>query len=432
MAEPSTATCPACGTATVRVPHGQPWCPACEWNLQVYDPALVPPRGWYGLEKLGHRWASRLDHRLHARLSVENPQRPGWTRAHICLVADSATIFCLLLATFLTGLWLIVMHASIWTTVLGTLLILLALLLRPRLYRAPHKRERLAPGQAPTLVALVEHVADRIGARPPDYIVLDNSFNASVERSSFRQRTTMRIGMLLWVTLPAQDQVALLAHELRHTVNGDPNRGLLIRPAMNTFRDLAIWTGGEHTLGYILDPDRVARNVWRCLVEFALWPVSRVFLLIHLGLSAIGLRDHQTAEYLADHLAAQVAGAAATVDLLDRLSFADATLTNLAYAVETHEPATWRQLAATQVTVGPARIRIRRQRTRRATSLWDSHPPSGLRAAIVEQRTAYEPGLVLPDTASAQIDRELRSRYEKLHHRILGTRDFRGDRQPTR
>jgi heat shock protein HtpX len=178
VAEPSTATCPECGSVTVRVPHGQPWCPDCEWNLHVYDPALVPPRGWYRLEKLGHRWASRLDRRLHTRLSVENPRRPGWTKAHLCLVAISAAIVCLVLATFLTGHWLDVVHASIWTTALGTLLILLALLLRPHLYRAPHRRERLAPGRHPRW-SLVEHVADRNGTRPPDYIVLDNARSRS-------------------------------------------------------------------------------------------------------------------------------------------------------------------------------------------------------------------------------------------------------------
>lgn len=428
----SPPTCPECATATDRLGEGPPWCPNCEWNLIVYDPIDLPPRGWHWIEKRGHRLAGRLDRALFAELSHDQPRRPGWTVGYLTLVIVSALLLGAILATFGLGCWLIVFHGGPGWVALGVLLVALAIFLRPRLYRAPRRKDRLPPEQAPTLVALVERLSARIGIAPPDYLVLDDSFNASVRQSGFRRRTTLQLGMSLWLSVPPQDRVALLAHELAHTVNGDPNRSLLVQPAMATFARLADWTGARRTLAFVLDPDRPPRDLARLLAELAMWAISRVFLLVHLTLAALALRNHQRAEYLADHLAAQIAGTAATVDLLDRMTLANATLKTLYYAAERHPPAQWRELVDHQVQARAARRHLRRQLSRRRTSLWDSHPPDGLRAAILEQRTHFEPGLLITDSAAEQIDREFAGHYRRLHRKLLGTRDFRPDSSEAR
>ena len=86
--------CPRCHSALTRPETGQAWCTACEWNLRIYDPAVVPPRGWRGLDRWGHRLATRLDQSLFARFEPERPTRPGWTAARVALTAISALLWC--------------------------------------------------------------------------------------------------------------------------------------------------------------------------------------------------------------------------------------------------------------------------------------------------------------------------------------------------
>jgi hypothetical protein len=62
----------------------------------------------------------------------------------------------------------------------------------------------------------------------------------------------------------------------------------------------------------------------------------------------------------------------------------------------------------------------------RETSLWDSHPPAGLRARMVEARPAREPLIELSEDESARIDRELAGWYGASHRRLLGAEGFHG------
>jgi len=127
-------------------------------------------------------------------------------------------------------------------------------------------------------------------------------------------------------------RVALLAHELGHLVNRDPSRGLLVEPALNAFRRFAPATGAERTLASVFDPDGGGnRGIAQPLFKLVLWVISRPFLLIHIGLLALGFRDHQRAEYRADAVAARVAGIEALTVLLDRLALSDSIVTTIGY-----------------------------------------------------------------------------------------------------
>jgi heat shock protein HtpX len=359
--------CQQCSQVMVRVERGMPWCPACEWNLSVYDPEALPARGWGWLERSGHRLATRLDRELFAELSSATPTRPGWTRAHRWLVFISAFLLLGIACALLLGAWLIGRHSTLASTATGVSLVGLALFLRPRFGRRPRRSRRITTSHFPALLTLIEKVAEEVGAAPPDYVTLDFGYNASVERVGLRGRTVLRIGMLMWVTIDPQARVALLAHELGHTVNGDPNRGLVIQPAMATFGRLADLTGAYRTLGDIFNPDRM-RRLLGLLAQVALWFISRPFLLIHLALAAVGLRDHQRAEYLADSIAADVAGTAAAVRLSDQLLYSDTAMKIVGYGAETERPMTWHASIAGYISRDAAHLAHWRQFSRRRTS----------------------------------------------------------------
>jgi heat shock protein HtpX len=421
----TTDLCPECRGALVRPETGQPWCPACEWNLGVYDPEVVPARGWRWLDRHGHRLALRLDRALFARFALERPSQPGWTAARAVLVAISAILVLLPLGCLALGMWLIVHDFPSWRVLPGLLLIGVAIGLRPRLGRLPQRRLTLRRDQAATLFALIDRVAAAAGASAPDVVAVEPAYNARTARAGLRRRSVLSLGIPLWMTLPPALRVALLAHELGHQVNGDPSRGLLVRPALDTFRILAQTTGVDRTLGGIATNERWRGNFLEVLADLVLWALSRVFLLAHVGLSALAMRDHQRAEYLADAVAVDVAGTDPVVALLDRLVLLPPIVTLLAYNAETTGPERWRTLADSFHRSRAGELPQLRQLTTRDTSIWDSHPPAGLRARMVEAWPRREPAVALTDEDSDRIDRELAGWYAATHRRILGTRDFR-------
>lgn len=214
-------------------------------------------------------------------------------------------------------------------------------------------------------------------------------------------------------------------------MNGDPNRGLLVEPALTTLRLLAEATGVRRTVGDIALTDRPVGMV-HLLGEMVLWAVRRVFLLIHVGLCALAARDHQRAEYLADAVAADVAGTEAAARTMDRLILLDSIATLILYNAETTGPARWSTMASSLHLRRERELPRLRQLTRRDTGLWSTHPPSGLRARMIEAWPAWPPAVTLDDEESARIDAELAGWYAATHRRLLGPMAYRGERQPAR
>jgi heat shock protein HtpX len=416
--------CPNCHSPVHRADFSQPWCPRCEWNLGAYDPVLLPPRGWLFLERRGHRRAFAVDQQLFDQYAHALPQRPGWTRSRVALVVISALLMLAFSAAFVAGSLMV--FQGFPRILVGLCLLVLAFWLRPNVGRAPRRKGDLRRDQAPSLWGVVDKVAQAAGTQPPHRIILNLDYNASVGRPGLRNQRILWLGVPLWLTLAPQMRIALLAHEFGHEVNGDPNRGLLVSPALDTFRRWAQWTGADRTLAYVFDLDRDHRNVLQVIFELLLWAVSRVFLLIHLGLLAIGLHDHQRAEYLADGIAAQVAGTEATVGLLDRLVLDDDVQRVVGYGAETQAPLEWAEMVdRLQESRQGLPLNLCRQLSIRSTDLWSSHPPSGMRARMVESRAREQAQVSLSSREWSRIDHELLNWYAAAHAMILGTRDFR-------
>jgi Zn-dependent protease with chaperone function len=150
------------------------------------------------------------------------------------------------------------------------------------------------------------------------------------------------------------------------------------------------------------------------VVEVVMRSLATVFYLAHLGVLAILLRDGQRREYLADQRAAELAGTEALAQVLDiALSNVDSVIASRARAGEDNEG--WR-VAVNGVLRGengPYRRRLRQLSTRQDASLWHSHPPSGLRAWLVEAEPWREPTLVLSQDESDRIDAELARYYQR-------------------
>jgi heat shock protein HtpX len=297
------------------------------------------------------------------------------------------------------------------------LLLVPAFLLRPRLGKAPGRDYRLKREQAPTLFTLVDRVAAAAGTPVPEIITVSSEFNASTYRLGFRRTTGLDIGTYLFATLSPQQRVALVAHELGHQVNGDPARLLLVQPAMTTFGTLAGMFGAhQDRRELVFGGDRTMAFV---PVMFLSYLVGRVFLAIQTGLSVLAFRDHQRAEYLADGIAVDVAGSKATAGLMDRLVLMSPIARIMVYRANTKGPADWAALADGFHAARSEEICAYRQQTLRESHLWRSHPPSGLRARMVEAWPPKAPALMLSEQESARIDVELARWYGLAHKRLL-------------
>jgi Zn-dependent protease with chaperone function len=209
--------------------------------------------------------------------------------------------------------------------------------------------------------------------------------------------------------------VALLAHELGHFANGDIRRGPLLEPVYEGLGRMADLFTGERSkvqlYGSRFRGQAMARLV-DPIVDLVLRVISLAFYAAHLALAALLLRESQRREYLADHHAAAIAGSAAIASTLDLLgSDVDTVVASRARAQESHP--VWRAAAAEFLspTHAAKRLRLRQLSTRHDTSLWTTHPPTGLRAWLVEATARHEPSLVLSEEESSRIDEQLTRQY---------------------
>ncbi|WP_433604009.1 M48 family metalloprotease [Dactylosporangium sp. CA-139114] len=358
---------------------------------------MTPDRLW--------RWIGRSSHRLalrHSRSAFEAQLagRPGGTAASALLTVMSLVLYALIAAILALGLWLSSLSFPGFGLVPGVVLIAMAVELRPRFGRVPKYATEVTPAAAPELHRLVGEVAAVLGAPVPAVYVEEDVFNASATAAGLRHRPVLVIGLPLWNALSAQQRVALLGHELGHFVNGDPRRGLLVAPAVVALQRVDAW----------LVPVRMgtASFATRIVMALVTGVLRAAILPLRLGMALLAVRDGQRAEYRADRLAATVAGRVAAAELFDVLLLSDSVLMLIKRNARAGRPlAQWPEsIAKLLVEVGP-NLPARREASLERVSLFDSHPPNGLRSRAMEALGGEPAALVVPPDRNERIDAEL-------------------------
>jgi Zn-dependent protease with chaperone function len=220
----------------------------------------------------------------------------------------SAVIFASSFAIGLVGAYLLVIGWPNLGFLVGSVLCFaVAWVLRPRFGISINLLSR---EDYPALFGLVHGIAEKLAIAPINSIQIDHEFNASIMEIGIRRHPVLTIGLPVWVSLDSQERVALIAHELAHRANGDPGRSSIIGSALGM---LNRWR-------YILEPVSYGE------VDLGLL-IAHFFMRIAGGL-VVGLQrillsllyiDSQKAEYLADYLAAKIAGVPAALSLLHKL-----------------------------------------------------------------------------------------------------------------
>lgn len=391
----------------------QPWCPSCEWNLDAFEPGRrAAVFGWQRADRLTHRIAYRLTARQFVKLADGPIERNPYPAARILVLVAAVLLLALVLAMAGLGIWLILYEFPRFTIVPGVALLGLAIVLRPRLGRIYADVELLDPEDAPALFELVELICAKIGAPVPHLIGVSAEQNAYTTSVGLRRTRLLCLGLPFWAILDAQERVALLGHEMGHFVNGDVRRAPLEAMALTTLGEVAALTapdrdGGDGILGLVT-------SVFQ-------WVLSSMVLGVHLVLVWISKQDAQRAEYLADELAARAGGTDAAIRLSDVMLLHDAVDTVVRREARAGQGAAAWQVAARVARANMAgSMPVLRQLSRRdEASLFASHPPTGLRSAMLERRPAQAASVVLTEAWAARIDDELAGYVESVRRELV-------------
>ncbi len=405
-------TCPACAGSLAWVDPVVPWCPSCEWNLGAYEPPKnkTIPKRFIRRARRDHDRAFALDERLFTRLTLSEATRPGLTLPRVVLWLTSGVLLLLPLLLLVVGAWLVVRPP--W--VVGALLILIAVELRPRFPRIGKDLDAVTEAEAPITFALLKRVGTAMNAPTPRVLYIETDFNAFCGRSGIRRRPVLGIGLSLWGSLSPQARVALLGHEFGHLVNGDPRQGLLTQPALTTFGRLAELfnpSGMEFR-----DYSGNNNGLIKLITAIVLAPLFWIPLRIHLFLNGIAAQDARRAEYLADRIAVRVGGVAAARELLQTLLVQYSVRTMVRRAAATSsEPTAWFEAALAGRTEVLPRLRRYEQRSiRMSARILASHPADGLRYRLIDKHPAAGAEITVRADEWAASDRELSRHYARV------------------
>jgi len=204
------ARCERCPTATVAIENATPWCPACEWGLDRYEPDRRPPEfGWQWVDRRTHALAYRLTSRQFTTLAQRALARPTMNLARAVVLTASVLLLAGVLALTLAGAALVAMWTP-FSVVLGAAALGLAVALRPRFGRISPDVEVLSRQRAPALFQLVDEVAAAIDAPVPHVVAVCDKFDAYATSVGLRRRRVLCLGLPLWGALNPQERVALL------------------------------------------------------------------------------------------------------------------------------------------------------------------------------------------------------------------------------
>jgi heat shock protein HtpX len=391
------------------------WC-ECGWNL------VAPAAPEESNTRLGRVYASigkQLGDRLVDELRTAERLEPRWTASRVMAYLVASLVY------FGVGALIAAAVASLavgfpnpFAIGIALFLFALAWLLRPRFGKAPDENV-VERDEAPALHAVAEEVAAALKTKPADMIVVDHQFNASWSVVGLRRRRVLTLGLpLLWMLDP-QERVALIAHELAHARNGDSGRGFFVGGALRALEEVYAVLAPED---YLASYDELA--IFDKLTNMAMWVISRPALgLLYLQLFLLA-QDRQRAEYLADALAAEVAGSKASIGLSEKIlleaTFRAAVMQAAREQTDEPESDLFSELAMRTIDI-PSRERERRRRVARLEEarLDDTHPPTARRIELLESRLRDEPAVELDTDRSAQMDEELKGKRQEFHRLLV-------------
>jgi Zn-dependent protease with chaperone function len=406
--------CPRCGAAIPVNRDFVSWCDQCNWNVNPREPREKPGR----LQAIYRSLGARRSDNLLAGLQNAGQLRPRFTVSKVLAIMIAFLVHAATLLLVCLGVLIIVTFGlNLFSAIIVLGCFAAAWLGRPRFN--PYPVGIVSLSAYPNLYGLVDELASILGLSGEVSIVLAEDFNASMMLAGWRRERVLKIGLPLWEILNDHERVALIGHELAHSVNGDISRSLLVGSALRT---LAEW--------YAIFQAREYQTVrYNMLQSIALLPgrllqaiSARLVQGVYLALMHLMWQDSQRAEYLADYLGATVSGTAAQLAVLGKLHFA-ATFDLVATQVRLHgvPPKDLFKTLREQIERVPEREieRIKRLEALLGSRLDTTHPPTINRIRVLDAFPVATPAFEISPAQMARIEGELAPERDRIQRRIV-------------
>lgn len=415
----ATVTCPQCDTTLAGEYGYVRWCPACEWNIDGGVNAVAESATRF--EALYRRVSTRSARQLMAEVCNPAGLRPRRDGAAWLAIALAIPVHLLCLALVGGAAWLVFAVRSPVAYVGAAILLGAAFLGRPRLEHPAADGIHLRRADAPALFGVCDRVSAKTGAPAVAVITVVEDFNAYSGRVGLRRRANVTIGARWCAAVGHDSRLATLGHEFGHFSNGDWTHQVLVSSALTTLE------GWHHAFG-----DGLAAGGLAGLIESAMGRVVRLvtgnwFWLIYVSLARVG----QRAEYLADAMAATVAGSDAEVqaeqDMLGAGSVDVSIATSVATTLRTHprhvpdeQLGIWTAAAESAARTPATELERRLRASKRSqTRVDDSHPPTWMRIEAVRSRPKQDPAVRVSDAEWTAIDAELAAPMRAMERHVF-------------
>lgn len=401
--------CPHCSKNYKSYLGFQDWCEHCEWNLyHIENERIVLVKSKYEkiVEKLGNKYSQNLFQELMSSELIA----PKYSISSFIALMAGILIFLSWVTMIVIGVYFLTLLPNFYLFFAGAFLLALAIYMRPKFSKKP--KQYLLRNDAPNLYKTVDEINVKIGGDPIEYIVLSQSFNASMSYAGVNRVKVLEIGYPLFLVLSKQEFVFLLGHELSHNVNRDPARKFIHYNALRMLRE---W----HSI--TLPSEWVPIEEVGLLVKlgslpfyFLMWCFSQTVL----GCSYMYLwlihRDSQKAEYFADYSAVLLSGNSCVKDVFRKLGYGALLANSVQKAVLSRSNEKLLEGFNDLVISVPEKENIRIEKVNMSyTSRIDStHPPTPYRVEFLQKRGNEKPEYVLDDERFKAIRKEL-SKYEK-------------------
>lgn len=406
-----THPCPQCNQSIPVCPGYVTWCNKCNWNLVPTE--KKQPRNFF--ESLYHKIGLRQSKKLYELITKSETPKPTFNIYTGLAFFFALLVHCGTLAFIILGIVLLSGRIPLLFSLhllLGLLCLGVVWVIRPKFPKLPSST--VPRSQTPTIYAVVDKIADVMNAPKVDHVVFNDQYNASWTTCTWRQKRVLTIGLPLWSLLNHQERVAVIAHEIAHSINGDPGRGLFIGSAVNS---LITWEwlltpaqGNLSSGGFVT----FISNIFAKIVMTILSIVPSIFAYI---LAHLLWQDSQRAEYLADYLAATTGGSAATISALEKLQIAfHYPIAMKKMQTESEQIDTFEPLHQFMTAI-PAyeRERLNRADNYLGERLNATHPPTPYRVAFLTQHSDLFPKITISPIEADQITKEL----EPLRNKIV-------------
>ncbi len=303
----------------------------------------------------------------------------------------------------------------------GGLCLLIAALSFPRFARAP--RHIVSRSDYPGIYALSDRVAKALGTKPVAGIGISTEFNANYCVAGWEGRPYVEIGAALAAVLSVEEFVALLAHELSHGANGDPLRGRYLGGALDTvvrwaiaIRPTSITNLGD---GMPYGPIVSIVGIPFAVVALAL---SEAMFLLAKGFYLLVLRQSQRAEYLADLLAARIAGTHEMTSQLEKLYLYNVVDTAVQrHALSNPEEPIQDVLREAIRSLPESKLESFRSESRAQSWQVDStHPPTAMRIDVLGAHEVLDAAPILSDEEKRGLAGELAQLVESMRGAMTG------------